>query len=124
MAKRHINRIAIRWGLRAVILALVVALVPLSFATWSVYQRERAARTEARAAEAEHAELTARKSTLETSLKALATPRGIEAAIRERYPVVKPGEGVITLVDAPPASVATTTPPTDILDSIKNWLGL
>jgi cell division protein FtsB len=124
MAKRHLNRIAIRWGLRAAVMALAIVLIPLTLATWSVYERERAASLETRATKAAHDELVARRAALEANLGALGTPRGIEAAIRERYPVVRPGEEVISFVDAPPAPAATTTPPAGIWDSVKNWLGL
>lgn len=124
MAKKHLNRIVVRWGLRATVLAIVGILVPLSIATWSAYERERSVNLETRATKAAHDELVARKAALEANLGALGTPRGIEAAIRERYPVVRPGEEVITFVDAPPAPAATTTPPTGIWVSFKNWLGL
>lgn len=112
-----------RWALRGAVLALGLALVLVSFTTWSVFRKERAAAAARSAAAAEHADLVARKTALEANLEALDTPRGIEAAIRARYPVVKPGEEVITLVDAPPAAATTTPSPPGIWDSVKNWLG-
>ncbi len=124
MAKAHTNRILLRLGLRAGIAILGIVTVLASVATWSVFQKERAASSEARAAEAENADLMARKAALTASLEALQTPRGTEAAIRERYPVVKPGEEVITLVDPKPdTATATSSASEGIWGSIKNWLG-
>jgi cell division protein FtsB len=117
------NRITLRWTLRGAASALAIVLIMLSLATWSVYQRERIAESEARAAAAEHAELAARKAALEANLNALEAPRGVEAAIRERYPVVRPGEEVITLVDVPPGASTTASVPHGIWDSVRNWLG-
>ena len=123
MAKRHIDRALVRLGLRGGVGVMAIILILVSFATWSVYQKERTAESEARAAVAEHDELGGRKATLQANLEALGTQRGVEAAIRERYPVVKSGEEVITIVDAKPVSATTTPPSVGIWGSVRSWLG-
>jgi cell division protein FtsB len=80
----------------------VLALAALAFfagrATWDMYGKFAAAASARADAEAELAELRGRQERIRTDVDALSSERGVEAAIRERYGVAKPGEGQIAIV--------------------------
>ena len=113
-----------KWGLRGGILLLALLALYAAVAAWSAFTKERLASAELRIVGAEHQELVEREVILRHAVESLATPRGVEATIRERYPVVKPGEEVITLVSPKPGTASTTPSRRGILDSVKHWLGL
>lgn len=52
-------------------------------------------------AESQVVELRQNQKRLEMELSRLETEEGVEAALREKYAVAKPGEGVIIVVDEP-----------------------
>lgn len=74
--------------------------------------------SQANDAKRQYAALEARKSSLEASIAALATPRGQDAAIRTAYGVARPGEEVIVVV---PPVAATATPPLSWWQKVLNW---
>lgn len=92
MVTRKTRRIVVRAGLWATALVLVVAVGYLGVSTYKVYTRMVEVEKLRVAAEAERDALRARNTELSASVKDLATPRGVEAEIRSRYPLVKPGE--------------------------------
>lgn len=67
-------------------------------AAYGMYQTFSIAASEAANTAYELATLQAQHARLEATLTALGTPRGIEAAVRERFGVVKPGEGEIQII--------------------------
>ena len=90
-----------------------------------VYQKERAASRDRVAATLEAADLATRRDDLKYTIDSLATPRGMEAELRERFPLARPGESVYILVDAKKPEVGEgASSGRGIWDSIKNWLGL
>lgn len=124
MVKGRIDRIVARWAFRAAVLAVGGLAALVALAAWSALEKERFSREELRVVEVEHESRAARERAALKALESLATPRGIEAAIRERYPVVKPGEEVIILVPAEFDTASTTPFEEDVWDSFRNWLGL
>jgi cell division protein FtsB len=80
----------------------IVALAGLTFvaarAAWDMYGKFAAA-SEARSdAETQLAQLQTQYERVEAQVAELTTDRGIEAAVRERYGVARPGEGEIDIV--------------------------
>lgn len=83
---------------------------------WRMYQRLAAATDAENASKAQLALVSAQEAQVQSDIAELDTPRGQEAALRERYGVAKPGEGVIQVVH--------TTQATSTGDSSQggNWL--
>lgn len=100
LAKRQLRRAySIRFGLRvvAVLLLLFVAVFAVR-AAWRMYERFTGAAAAREAAEGSLAALESQEEILRAQLSALSTDRGVEAAVRERFGVVRPGEEVIHIV--------------------------
>ncbi|MFA5933635.1 MAG: septum formation initiator family protein [Candidatus Paceibacterota bacterium] len=57
----------------------------------------------------QRAELEAKQVLLEAEIKKLSSNQGIEATIRDKFPVVKEGEGVVMIVDDVNNSDGTNT---------------
>ena len=67
-------------------------------AAWDMYQTFDGASTGRAGAETELAALQEEYRTMAATLHQLSTERGLEAAVRERFGVVRPGEGEIRIV--------------------------
>ena len=80
-----------------VVLLLVVTL-GMMHAAWGMYTKSAEASKGQEEVEAQLKGLQAQQSGITASLGELATERGVEAQVRERYGVVKPGEGEIVIV--------------------------
>ena len=106
------------WGS---LVGLFVLTCFLSVTTWHVYQKEREARQSRLDQEASLAELQKREASLSEQLKQLDTPRGIEKVVRERFPLVKPGEEQIILLDS--TKKASTTEETGVGGFWKSLVG-
>jgi len=114
--------------LKGVLWALIVFLlglgVLLAGATWDVYQKEQNAKRELDATLMTQASLKERESKLSTDLEALGNPRGMEAELRERFPVVKEGEEVIVLVDQKGSTSDTgTASQKGFWGTVRSWFG-
>lgn len=86
------------------ILVLAILLLLLTRSVFGVYSKEKRARENLKRVEAEFADLLEREDFLEEGIQNLATPEGIEAEIRERYGVSKPGEKVVVIIEGTPDS--------------------
>lgn len=88
----------------------ILALAGLTFeaahAAWDMYGKFVDASNARSDAEAQLAQLEQQYAQVSSQVAALNTSRGVEAAVRERYGVAKPGEGEIDIVRA-----ASTTAP-------------
>lgn len=84
------------WSLAAVLALIGVIIAVSSLRVYGTLSTVRAERVEA---ERSRDELTERTEALQASLSALGTERGIEEAIRTRYPLTKPGEIEFVFVD-------------------------
>ncbi|MFA6254041.1 MAG: septum formation initiator family protein [Candidatus Paceibacterota bacterium] len=103
-----------RWADRLILLGLVVVLLVVTKATWSLYRKNQMAIENLRSSTERMAKLTEREATLHDKLERLKTARGVEEEIRNNFPVVKEGEQVINIVEE--GSVPTTTATTS-----KSW---
>lgn len=106
--KKHRSKRAelVNFGLRlAGALFLLFITVGMVRAAWSMYGRLNIATAGQQDAEARLAGLEAQKKAISASVAQLSSARGEEALLREHYGVVRPGEGVVQIVD----QVSTTT---------------
>ncbi len=93
-------------------LMLLVVTVYAAGAAWGMFDKFRAASRGQEDAQAELTNLQVQKSKLNTSLAHITTQEGQEQELRERFGVVKPGEGEIQIVrDA--ATTSTQTAPNE-----------
>ncbi|MBC7836952.1 septum formation initiator family protein [Acetobacteraceae bacterium] len=65
---------------------------------WNMYGRFATASLERQASEQELAALEARNAQVAAAVGNLSSERGVEAEVRERYGVAKPGEGKIEII--------------------------
>jgi cell division protein FtsB len=93
-----------------VLVFLAFFLLFLLSKTWVLYKTSEDARRKADEAKMELRKLEERKTDLAASVNFLKTERGKESKIREKFMVGKEGEGVILLVDQPPATNTESIP--------------
>lgn len=83
---------------RGMIVALFVAIIIVGLGVASVVEKSIDASRNRKRAEAEAVTLEKKETDLSKKLDALQSPAGQEAALREQFPVVRPGEGVVVIV--------------------------
>ncbi|MEI6057369.1 MAG: septum formation initiator family protein [bacterium] len=94
------------------LIALAVVAVVLVRGAWNVYEKESASRNYLDQARTELTKVTATQQDLAASVAALQTQQGVEADIRHKFRVVKPGEQIAVIVDnsaSDSTPVATST---------------
>lgn len=125
MVTRKTRRMVTRAALWGVVGLLGLAALYLGLSTYRVYTRMVEVEELRVAAEAERDTLKERNKELTDQLSSLGTDRGIEAEIRTRYPLVKPGEVEFVLVGSP-TSTEITTPeaPQGLMERIRGIFGL
>jgi cell division protein FtsB len=77
---------------------LVLVAFVTTRAAWGMYEKFSRAAGEHAKAQREYEELGAKESRIEGAVAALSSARGVEAEIRSRFGVAKPGEGEIKIV--------------------------
>lgn len=92
-------------GVLGVLVLALVAFMAVRGA-WGMYAKFAAASSADAAAQAQLETLRSQVSMVGASAEALASERGVEAGVRERYGVARPGEGQIDII----RREATTTP--------------
>lgn len=92
------------WG--GVGVALVVLVFLAARGAYGMYDRMTEALSLKDAAEGELARIEAREEELTASIESLSSLRGLEAQVRQRFGLVRPGEGEIVLVAEEPTSSA------------------
>ncbi len=97
-------------GMAGVILLGLVAFAA-SRAAWDMYGKFASASEARSTAEGELATLQDRYVKIHTDVQALSSERGLEAAVRERYGVARPGEGQIDIVRESTSSDAVRQEP-------------
>ena len=80
------------------------------FAAWNMYKRAEMAKEDSIKSQKDLAQITEQDNSAKAEVNRLSTASGIEAALRERFGVVRPGEGVIVL-----KGVSTTMATTSII---------
>lgn len=88
------------------LLAFTVGMVR---AAWDMYGRLTIATAGQQDAEVRLANLEAQKASISASVAQLSSARGEEALLREHYGVVRPGEGVVQIVDQTSAASSTNS---------------
>jgi len=106
-----------------VLVLLVLLIILLTNSAYRLYDKRQLANRERQVALAEVVQLRARQAELTETVAKLNTARGVEAAIRENFNVVKPGEKVITLVAGATTTVSGNVEPASIpwWQPIINW---
>lgn len=87
------------------IAVLVVVLALFANGVYGVYAKEKESKAEVERVQKEQAELQTRFEHIEKGSEELKSEAGVEAEIRSKFDVVKPGEGVIIVVDKNPTSI-------------------
>ncbi|MDE2078814.1 MAG: hypothetical protein KGI73_00340 [Patescibacteria group bacterium] len=113
MTPKQWKRLILRTILWIGIIVGCLLVLLLADSTWNMYGKERVA-WEAHTNEASAlADLQSRQAVLSADVQSLDTSRGVEAEIRERYPLAKPGESVIVITagqgDASSTSISATS---------------
>jgi len=90
---------------KASLAVLAVLLVLTIKGVYGVYAKERESKMEVERVSREHAALQNRYETIERGSDELKSESGIEAEIRGKFDVVKPGEGVIVVVQKNPTAI-------------------
>lgn len=97
----------LRFCLSTLGVAALVFLTVISVrAAWGMYGKMADASIAEEGSERELAALETQKAAVTASLEELSTARGQEAALRERYGVARPGEGVMQIVAGSASSSA------------------
>lgn len=123
--KKHRSHRAelVNFGLRLIgALVLLCVTVGMVKAAWDMFGRLNVATAGQQDAEAELANLQAQKATITASVNQLSSARGQEAILRQHYGVVKPGEGVVQIVDNAASSTSVAGPPHGWLQSLFHAL--
>ena len=95
--RKNRRKIGSRLSARVTLAALLFVAVFSMNGAWHAYQDSRQAANKRNTEAKELAELRDREYHLTAELGALETPRGVEAAIREKFGMVKEGEEVVVL---------------------------
>ena len=101
-------------------LAVLLAIVFMGFALFSIVGKSIDASSARKLAESQAVELKQKQLDLDRKLTELNTTSGQEALLREQYPVVKPGEHVVVITDTESGS-ATTSQATPDVPRIGFW---
>lgn len=102
--RQDVTRVGL--GALGVLLLALVAFFAVKGA-WGMYAKFAAASEADAASQVELETLKSQVSQVGASAAALVSSRGVEAGVRERYGVARPGEGQIDIIRRD----ATTTPP-------------
>lgn len=119
MAAKRLERLARQYLWWTAIALLAVFVLVVARAAWIAEDRMDKAYTLRIDAEKERDQLIQRKGDLGQSLERLKTPRGVEAEVRSRFQLVKPGEEEFIIIDD---ALATNTPKETSAASIWGWL--
>lgn len=96
-------------GMTLSVIVLAAATVLCALAAWNMFGKEREATSESNGAAEQLALLSSQQTEVQSDIAELSTDRGVEAALRERYGVALPGEGIIEVVDPESSAMGTAT---------------
>ncbi len=97
--KSHTNHDIARFFAGVLVVMILFTLSTMAVrSAYGMYQTFRVAATEAESAAVELAALEQQHVQVQETLASLGTARGVEAAVRERFGVARPGEGEIRIV--------------------------
>lgn len=122
--RRSRNEEILRLSVRTLgaVLLLVVTVFAVR-AAWGMYGKFIQARNAKLATDIQLSDMQGQYEQVGASVEALSSSRGVEAQIRQRYGVVKPGEGEIRIVlNAASTSDESIRPPSNIVMRIWNTI--
>ncbi len=93
------NKAKKRMYSKTTLLFLLLGTILVFRGAYDVYQKEVDSRTEMERVLAQKKELLSRLGNIEHHAELLKTPAGVENEIRNKFDVVKEGEGVVVIVD-------------------------
>jgi cell division protein FtsB len=94
---------------RGAALAVIFLIIFVGFGVVSITQKSIAASRDRKLSEVQAADLKQKNDDMARKLAELNTDNGKEAALREQFPVVKPGEHVIVITDQQANAVAAVS---------------
>ena len=98
-----------KWSDYLILLGLIIILILISRATWSLYQKNQIALANLHSSTERINKLTERQVVLRNKIERLKTERGIEEEIRNNFSVAKVGEQVVNIVEEKPVATTTAT---------------
>ncbi len=113
---------------RFVLVFFIVALIFFVKSVYSIAKKDHVLNNDKKNDEATLSALVDHKNSLTNNLNKLSTNAGIEENIRDKYRVVKDGEGLVVIVDNDPKTDNTATasnalPQKTFWQSIKSFFG-
>ncbi len=107
------------------LVVLFVVLIAVGKGSWDIHQKSVIAETERGITERSLLDLESRTRELEVSLTRLKSDQGIEAEIRQKYMVARPGEDVVVVVDdtTKKGKIGDAPNPKSILEQILSLVG-
>ena len=84
---------------KVTLVILTLVLLVVARGAWGIHQKAQIAISERNIARHSLEELESRTKELEVSLELLNSEQGIEAEVRQKYTVARPGEEVVVVVD-------------------------
>ena len=110
------------------LIVLLVILVALIRATWSVHEKSAASIAKLAQAQAELIKLQARDADLSRKVAYLSTNEGVQSEMRSKYHAVNDGESVAVILDdsqtAAAVNTASTTPSVGWWGRVLQFFGL
>lgn len=91
-------------------LVIIFLIIFIGYGVVSVVDKSIDASRNRKRSEAEAQTLAQKEIVLSAKLEALKSPEGQEAALREQFPVVRPGEGVVVIVEESKRNTTTVEP--------------
>jgi len=97
------------------LIILIAVFFVLGKAVWLIYKKNQLAKNNLKFSIERLNDLEQREKTLQDKITKLKTDRGIENEIRVSFPVVKPGEKIINIIEEPEVTSTIST------SSEKSW---
>jgi len=101
---------------------LIIFLAWGAVSVFNAYKKQRTAVALLSQSRDDMNKLTAQQASLTNQIQSLSTDRGVEAEVRERYRVVKPGEQLVIVVNNSTPSVADPEP--TFWQKMRQFIGL
>lgn len=109
------------WGSWRCNMLLIVATIFAMYSVISSVSEYRLAREKFKNSEEDLSNLNQNKERLENSLASISTEFGQEQAIRDKFNVVKDGEGLIIIVDEKKGDGSGASSESGFFSFIKSW---
>lgn len=103
---------------------LFLILVLFARSTYGLWQKERDTKKTVNDAKVELSSLIEKEASLSSRVASLKTERGVEEAIRGKFKVAKPGEGVVVVVNQKEDTNSTISDPGGFRGFLNQFLNL